>query len=394
MLPSEATENALEVLGEEETRPTVDYSDTGTGAPMTPSRLGHTSPEHMNLYTQRGKHARHVFANPKRYKFHSINYELLLTIYGQVDPVNRVEFITSLAQLIPKGVSRGVDDPRFPTWDREMSYLPLLMEFCVRTGHTNAVLEALDKTVNPSPGIVVLLAQLGEMISLNFNLFSRHELEEVPKRLENLKREAARVSAPNPLGLSAASLGILPRVGSEEAEILGLLSGIHQECKQARYHYLSGSFQELPNLEIEADRRRVEHFLVSLGFSTAIVNALNQVELEYTAASTLFNLKNCLGHLRSVVEHLHLEACRTIASATPGLVAQTQFGDALVFLRKNGFLSCQEESLVGGLYRVISDKGVHPLFAEREYARLLRNMTIEYGLMFLTILEKKGVRIN
>jgi hypothetical protein len=37
---------------------------------------------------------------------------------------------------------------------------------------------------------------------------------------------------------------------------------------------------------------------------------------------------------------------------------------------------------------------VHPLIAEREFARLLRNMSIEYGLMFLTMFEKKGVKIQ
>jgi hypothetical protein len=41
----------------------------------------------------------------------------------------------------------------------------------------------------------------------------------------------------------------------------------------------------------------------------------------------------------------------------------------------------------------LSDEGVHPLIAEKEFARLLRNVVIEYGLMFLTMLEKKGIRI-
>jgi hypothetical protein len=31
--------------------------------------------------------------------------------------------------------------------------------------------------------------------------------------------------------------------------------------------------------------------------------------------------------------------------------------------------------------------------ADREYARLLRNVVIEYGVMFLTVLDKRGVTI-
>ena len=68
-----------------------------------------------------------------------------------------------------------------------MSYLPLVLEFCIRTGHTNAVLKALESTVTASPGTVILLAQLGEMISLNFNLLSRQDLDDIPRRLEPFK---------------------------------------------------------------------------------------------------------------------------------------------------------------------------------------------------------------
>jgi hypothetical protein len=42
----------------------------------------------------------------------------------------------------------------------------------------------------------------------------------------------------------------------------------------------------------------------------------------------------------------------------------------------------------------MSEDGVHPLIAEREYVRLLRNMVIEYGFLFLTTLEKKGIKIQ
>jgi hypothetical protein len=37
---------------------------------------------------------------------------------------------------------------------------------------------------------------------------------------------------------------------------------------------------------------------------------------------------------------------------------------------------------------------IHPLIAPQEYARLFRNIVIEYGLLFLTSLEKKGVSLK
>ena len=49
---------------------------------------------------------------------------------------------------------------------------------------------------------------------------------------------------------------------------------------------------------------------------------------------------------------------------------------------------------MAGLYAVISGQSVHPLIAEREYGRLIRNMVIEYGPRFLSVLGKKGVSVN
>jgi hypothetical protein len=46
------------------------------------------------------------------------------------------------------------------------------------------------------------------------------------------------------------------------------------------------------------------------------------------------------------------------------------------------------------LYTFISDEGVHALMAERLFARLLRNMVIEYGYMFLTMADNKGVNLR
>jgi hypothetical protein len=68
-------------------------------------------------------------------------------------------------------------------------------------------------------------------------------------------------------------------------------------------------------------------------------------------------------------------------------------GDATLFLREQGLYRQQHERFVASLYTLLSDESVHPLTADREYARLLRNVVIEYGVMFLTGLDKRGVKI-
>jgi len=63
-------------------------------------------------------------------------------------------------------------------------------------------------------------------------------------------------------------------------------------------------------------------------------------------------------------------------------------------LRKSRVLSKTEEQLAASLYTLISDAAIHPLIAEREYARLSRNMVIEYALLFLRKLDKLGLGIR
>ena len=93
------------------------------------------------------------------------------------------------------------------------------------------------------------------------------------------------------------------------------------------------------------------------------------------------------------MEGLHEQACQPIA-AKAGTAAPKKWGKSTEMLRGNALLTVQEEQFATALYALISDEGVHPLFAEREYARLLRNMAIEYGLMFLTKLEKAGINVR
>jgi hypothetical protein len=96
--------------------------------------------------------------------------------------------------------------------------------------------------------------------------------------------------------------------------------------------------------------------------------------------------------LRSFLEHLHRKSAEAIANATNETVAD-KWGDATLFLRQHGYFTQQQEAFSASLYTLLSDESVHPLTTEREYARLLRNVVIEYGVMFLTVLDKRVVKI-
>jgi hypothetical protein len=68
-----------------------------------------------------------------------------------------------------------------------------------------------------------------------------------------------------------------------------------------------------------------------------------------------------------------------------------KWGEALMYLVSNAILTKPEELFASRFYTLMSDAGVHPLIAEREYARLMRNMSIEYGLLLLSKLDKLGL---
>jgi hypothetical protein len=76
-----------------------------------------------------------------------------------------------------------------------------------------------------------------------------------------------------------------------------------------------------------------------------------------------------------------------------GKTCGDKWDPTVTFFRNYKFFTEQQDKVAGGLYTLLSDEGVHPLIAEREFARLLRNMVIEYGVMFLTMLEKRGIKI-
>jgi hypothetical protein len=141
------------------------------------------------------------------------------------------------------------------------------------------------------------------------------------------------------------------------------------------------------NAEIQGDRGQVQSLLRKLGFSDVLVASLEQAERSYLEASNLFEYKECMSHLRSFLEDLQKEACRLVYLKRGG-VLPTTWGKAITYLVSNNVLTKSEEAFVTSLYTLVSDTGVHPLVAEREYASLVRKINIEYGLMFLVRLDK------
>jgi hypothetical protein len=395
-----------QVLNEERERPSIGYEDVvyewiTRYSELTPEERTRwrtlAAVPRKNLWAQRQESPRPVTETPPIYRFSGTNFDLLMSIYSSVNENERPQLIDHILRRVESGGTRADYKPEnypFPIFSGKVCELPLIVEFCVRTGNIEAFFKATAKPTLPTVSLAIMMKQLEETIALDWDWFSNNQLGEIPTWLAPLREIADRQthSARGRRGEMVKNVYYVMGCEVEASEIVQSIDGITKECEQARYWYLKGALQQTVNLEVESDKARVEGFLVKLGFSGDMIKSLNAAENDYKSITNPFELKSCLGHIRSFLEHLHREAAKSIATAA-GTTVVDRWGDATSYLRKQGFVTQQHEAFITSLYTLISDTSVHPLGAEREYARLLRNVTIEYGVMFLTVLDKRGVRI-
>jgi hypothetical protein len=221
--------------------------------------------------------------------------------------------------------------------------------------------------------------QMKRMVAFNFTVFTDEECAHLPGAIASVRHAIADLQRRPKRGPTEESNTIY-HVCREVPELCDSLT---EECRKARFLYLKGSLLPGMNLEVNQDKGRVRTFLEKLGFTQLLSESLEEAERLYRATASPFELKSCMVHLRSFLEGLHLGACAK-AHKKFGGVLPTKWGEALKYLRDHDVLTKSEELFAAQFYTLTSDSGVHPLVAEREYARLMRNMSIEYGLLLLT----------
>ena len=241
-----------------------------------------------------------------------------------------------------------------------------------------------------------MLLQLGDIIALNYQIFSESEYANLALAVDRLRSTASDQF----LHIKTYGYNLGTQHWADHGfsgyeaclDVCSLCHMVRELCRKAEFLHLEHALTENVNLEANQDRYVVEGFLEKFGFSGPLLTALNEAEKLNSTGATELELKSSMGHLRSFLEHLHSEAIPQIQKkkniAAP---ADGKWGTQLSYLRVNGLLSKQEEQFAAGLYVLISDEAVHPLIAKREYARLSRNVVIEYALLFLRKLEQLAV---
>lgn len=378
----DAIQKAGQILDQERIEPTVRY-ETAPTVTVTHAIAALGGP-----LNERGKHPRTIQEHPEEFQFDSTNFDLLCAILDQVPDQRRPALLASVCSRISDERSyrhRSVEVLGAGSWKRCSSELPLVAEFLVRRGEKRLLLRALSEAA-PSPGLTLLLMQLEEMIALNFTLFTDQEFQQLVPAVAIIRRTVANLGN-RPKPNSTIESNTIYHLRREVPEVC---DSVLEGCRKARYLYVKGSLLPGMNLEVNQDKSRVRTFLEKLGFEQLLIESLEEAERLYRTAATPFELKSCVGHLRSFLEQLHLQAC-ALALKKFGGCLPSKWGEALKYLRGQDILTAKEELFAAQFYALMSDTSVHPLVAEREYARLMRNMSIEYGLLLLTKLEKLGL---
>ncbi len=400
----EAKETATQILNEERVRPTIgyrdDYSDLSERVGQDRATAFFEALRRFtrtNLTTLRAENPRIVSEFPETYAFGGTNYDLLLAVFRHLAEDQRAEFVDYLCGYVRRGGFTGSDSgiSHHPNFSLRISDLPLIAEFCIRTGYLSALLIATQQVRAPTVAVALMMMELEDLVALNFNVLTQQELKTLYESLKPLREvaDAQTHSARGTVGKTVPNPRYKSGREKEANRIVRSIDGLAAQCQQANYFYLKGVLlKEKPNLETEGDRAKVITFLDSLGFNPMLKQGLEQAEKEYRDATNVFELKNCLGHLRSFLEYLHRESAKAIAKAA-GETVNDRWGDATNYLCVKSIFTRQHEEFVTSLFTLISDTSVHPLGADREYARLLRNVVIEYGVMFLSTLSRNGIKI-
>jgi hypothetical protein len=403
---SEAKLAVDQILHEECQRPTVHYDDTANDwvhryKELTPQEIATwtkiTGTPRKNLWAQRKDSPRDVSETPHIFRFSGTNYNLLMTVYGQVAENNRPKLVAYILKRVERGGTYTVYKPVdyfFPTLVGYVCELPLVAEFCVRTGKGELLFEAAAKAKVPTESLAIMMIQLEETFALQWDLFSNDQLAHVYEWLKPLREIADKQThaSRRTKGKMVENPDYKPGREHEAKQIVKSIDHIAGYCQRARFFYLKGALQQNINVEVENDKAKIEDFLTKLGFSAMMMQALNEAEKDFRDSASPFELKNSLTHLRGFIEHLHLEAARFIAKTIPG--STHDWDTSIAFLRKHEYMTVQQEKFARGIYALISDTGVHPLMSERIFARVLRNVIIEYGFMFLTIMDGKGINLT
>lgn len=143
------------------------------------------------------------------------------------------------------------------------------------------------------------------------------------------------------------------------------------------------------DLDINLDKKELTKEFKRFGFTDDLEETLEKIDKKLTVAEDDFDHKNCIDLLRSFTERLYEQIAKII------IITKWRSGDeknsekVATLFKESGLISDDQAKLLSSLRHFLSNKGSHRLKSRREDARLSRNMTIEFSLYLIRLVEIK-----
>jgi hypothetical protein len=288
MKVEDASAKALQIFAEERRYQTVKYSliPGPTIGPVDATQKLLQAVESLDarnaLTANRSENPRTILQGPHRFQFNSTNYNLLVTLLGRVEETDRSAFLKTIADRIrvfPASLRNKAAS--YPSWNLQTSELPLVAEFLIRNGGRHFLIKTLQ-TCKPSPGVAVMLLELGDVIALNYPIFSESEYASLSAAVGRLRSTAYdQVVRINTYGYTLGADHWAEHGFNGAAvclDVCKLCDAVSELCRKAEFLHLENALTENINLEVNQDKYVVEGFLEKFGFSGPLLTALNEAE--------------------------------------------------------------------------------------------------------------------
>lgn len=272
----------------------------------------------------------------------SSNANLLIKLYGAINPTEKKQMQTYLIESL----------------DKQSKYFDIAYLIIFVLYKTGSLVEGISKARanlkgDADHGFSNMLAMISKIIYFEYSYIDQNMYDKIKAAMQ----------------------------GETEHDF-----GLHEMINLAEVKLLERELSEV-NPEINYDRDQILNIWATKFSTSEIPSLINEVE-EYFYEGDFTNTKfaTCIGRIRVLIVEISRHIVTKVAQTNhDSLDAATMDEHSLFdYLRKKKSISDDEWTLLKALYGMTSDNGAHALISPKEYARITKNMAYELILMLLS----------
>jgi hypothetical protein len=147
---------------------------------------------------------------------------------------------------------------------------------------------------------------------------------------------------------------------------------------------------DIDNPEINLDEKRVQHAFQNLDVPQELQDAFTNLLVQFDVAATDFEFAECISRARAVYEASIIGIAQRLSDLDQNGTRRPigNMGQGRNRLTEMGIITPPERDFLEGLWGFLSVEGAHSLSAEREQARIAKNILVEV-LLFLVQREER-----